>query len=249
MRSVVVFKTNTPTTSATSDREAVTTGGQNDVYTTLLTTRGRLRKISGGRSLDFGLIENRESYKLLCRFQSALEYSITANMKVDVDNKSFTVDTWEKVDEINHLYEFVLNIQKVFQVVLQLGSELVTNGSFTGNITGWNLMDDSGGAVSGFEWFYDTNKVTHAIGNSLTLFQSGVLDATKIYRVSMNISGTAGSVGVHLGSSLVPASLFAAGSGDVTFDSDWFNGVTIIKIHPSSDFNGSITNVSIKQIL
>lgn len=111
MRSVVVFLTNTPVTTATATREAVTTGGGNDVYTTLLTTRGRLRKKSGNRGLDLGLLAGQDSYELICRFQSSLESALKVNMKVTVDSANYTITTWEKVDQINHIYKFDLNIQ------------------------------------------------------------------------------------------------------------------------------------------
>lgn len=240
MRSVVVFKTNTPVITATADREAVTTGGQNDVYTTLLTTRGRLRKISGGRGLDFGLIENKESYKLLCRFQSALEYSITANMKVEVDNKGFTIDTWEKVDEINHLYEFVLNIQKVFDVVVQLGPELVRNGGFVTTYEPWEF---------GAGWAYDVNKMTFTPTGSIDVLRQlydTPVDQGTYLKVSFDITGTIGFVTAIVGSS--GHATFNAGSGSVSFSGVWDNGY-LIEFIPSANFNGSIDNVSVKEIL
>lgn len=111
MRSSVVFKTNTPTVNATADREAVTTGGENDVYSTLLTTRGRLRKKNGNRGLDLGLLSGQDSYELVCRFQSALESSLKVNMKVFVDSVEYTIASWEKIDQLNHIYKFDLNTQ------------------------------------------------------------------------------------------------------------------------------------------
>lgn len=113
MRSSVVFKTNTPVITATATREAITTGGENDVYTTLLTTRGRLRKRSGGRNLDLGLLTGQDSYELICRFQSALESALKANMKVFVDGIEYTIVTWQKTDQISHYYKFDLNTQIV----------------------------------------------------------------------------------------------------------------------------------------
>lgn len=111
MRSHVVFKLNTPTTAATSNREAITTGGQNDVYATLLTTRGRLRKNSGNRGLDFGLIASEDSYELICRFQSGIAAELRVNQKVMVDKDTYTIQSWEVLDQISHWYRFKLNIQ------------------------------------------------------------------------------------------------------------------------------------------
>lgn len=111
MRSSVVFKTNTPTLDKTASRSDVSTGGQNDVYSTILTTRGKLRKKSGGRGLDFGLIVGNDSYELICRFQTALASQLKVNMKVFVDSVEYTIASWEKVDQINHIYKFDLNTQ------------------------------------------------------------------------------------------------------------------------------------------
>lgn len=107
----MVFKLNTPTTAATSNREAITTGGQNDVYATLLTTRGRLRKNSGNRGLDFGLIASEDSYELICRFQSGIAAELRVNQKVMVDKDTYTIQSWEVLDQISHWYRFKLNIQ------------------------------------------------------------------------------------------------------------------------------------------
>lgn len=109
MRSSVQFLVNVPTAAATTTREAVTTGGLNDVYSVLLTTRGRLRKKSGNRSFMMGLIEIKESYELICRFQSTLESNLRVDNKVLIDSKTYTLNSWEKIDEINHLYVFDLN--------------------------------------------------------------------------------------------------------------------------------------------
>lgn len=100
MRSSVVFKQNNPTALG---------AGQQDVYTDLLTTRGRLRKMSGRKDLSFAMIEGADNYELICRFQSALESALKANMKVFVDSVSFTIQSWEKIDQLNHLYKFTLN--------------------------------------------------------------------------------------------------------------------------------------------
>lgn len=108
MRQVVYFLVNTPTTSATTSREVVVTG-KNDNYLVLLTTRGRLRKNRGSRDLSFGLVEQSETYELICRFQSTLESNLRVDMKIIIDQKTYTPASWEKMDELNHLYKFTLN--------------------------------------------------------------------------------------------------------------------------------------------
>lgn len=103
MRSTVVFKSNTPTVTPTR--------GGKDAYSTLLTTRGRLRKESGDRALSFAMISGQDSYILTCRFQSALESGLKVNGKVTVDGQEFTIASWKKIDQVNHWYEFRLNTQ------------------------------------------------------------------------------------------------------------------------------------------
>lgn len=100
MKQVVAFLENNPTDS--------TTGGAYDHYTTLLTTRGRLRKSSGSRSLSFGEILNQEQYELICRFQTALVIRI--DMKVGIDGGVYTISSWEKIDERRFYYRFKLNL-------------------------------------------------------------------------------------------------------------------------------------------
>lgn len=107
MRQSVEFLTNFPTNGATVSREPVVTG-KNDDYSIFLITRGKLTKRSGNRGLSFGLIEEGESWDLICRFQSALESNLRTDTKIVIDGKTFTPKSWEKQDQINHIYKFVL---------------------------------------------------------------------------------------------------------------------------------------------
>ncbi len=109
MRSSVQFLVNAATVNATTDREAIVTGGRNDAYVVLLTTRGRLRRKSASRGLDFGLVESKESYELICRFQADLESNLRIDVKLVINSKVFTISSWEKIDEIDNFYKFSLN--------------------------------------------------------------------------------------------------------------------------------------------
>lgn len=111
MRTTVIFLSNNPTTSATATREAVTTGGQNDVYSSSITTRGRLRKKNGNKDLALGLLSGQDSYELICRFQTAVNSILKVNGKVLVDSVEYTIQTWEVVDQVRHLYKIQLNTQ------------------------------------------------------------------------------------------------------------------------------------------
>lgn len=102
MRSSVAFLSNTPTPLGS---------GQKDAYSIFLTTRGRLRKKSGGRGLDLGLLAGNDSYELICRFDSAYVSALKNNGKVTVDSLLYTIASWEVVDQIKHFLKFDLNIQ------------------------------------------------------------------------------------------------------------------------------------------
>lgn len=122
MRSSVEFLVNNATTAATTDRAAIEVAGKNDNYVSLLTTRGRLRKKSGDRSLLAGLIESKETFELICRFQTTLESSLRSDVKIVIDGKIYTISSWEKIDEIKHWYKFLLNAS----------SEIFSAGNYPG---------------------------------------------------------------------------------------------------------------------
>lgn len=104
MRSVVQMLKNNPTPA--------TTGGQRDVYGVLLTTRGRLRKSSGGRTLSFAEIVNAESYRLITRYQQGIENDLRVDSKFIIDGLVYTLNSWDKYREINFYYLFDLSIYK-----------------------------------------------------------------------------------------------------------------------------------------
>lgn len=108
MRQNVYFLSNAATVSATTTRNATSSGGKNDNYSILLITRGMLRKSHGNRELSFGLVEEAESYTLICRFQTTLESNLRSDTKIIIDSKTYTIKSREKVEEINHLYKFTL---------------------------------------------------------------------------------------------------------------------------------------------
>lgn len=242
MRSSVEFFVNAATVNATTEREAVTTGGRNDSYVSLLTTRGRLRKKNGNRGLDLGLIESKETYELICRFQSTLESSLATDVKLVIDSKVFTIASWEKIDEIKHFYKFELNASSENVPIAEqtLGAELIANGTFTTNLNGW---------VAGTGWAWDSNtaKFTNVSGPA-PFYQLGVLSTTTYYRVSFDVVTTNGFVAFQFGNNRINAVV-----GTNTFDGYWANvlghgGITTYFM-PSADFDGYIDNVSVKEII
>lgn len=121
-----------------------------------------------------------------------------------------------------------------------VGSELITNGSFTGSAAGWTL---------GAGWTYGSDKVSFTPGAVTELKQTiGAAFTVPICRVSFTVGGTIGFVVVSLGRAGTNQ-VYDAGSGAVTFDgiAESFPGEIII-FTPSPDFNGSIDDVSLKEL-
>lgn len=102
LNKVVVFKQNTPTTLG---------AGAKDAYTTLLTTRGSLRKLNGNRGLSFGELLETNSFEMITRYQVALENNLKMSVKVEVEGKTYTIQSFEKVGEKRFYYKFILNQQ------------------------------------------------------------------------------------------------------------------------------------------
>ena len=115
-----------------------------------------------------------------------------------------------------------------------VGSELITNGSFTGSATGWVLG-------SGFT--YNNNAIDSVTGTGLD--QNGILGADKYYLVTFELSNSsAGVMRVELGTTT---------SG--TYGTDGVHSV--IKISNGTDFKvnclgsyvGTIDNVSVIELI
>lgn len=103
LHKVVVFKKNTPT--------ALTAGGA-DAYTTLLTTRGSLKKNNGARSLSYGEVMESNSYEMITRYQSSLETNLRVDTKVEIEGRTYTINSWEKIGESKFYFRFNLNEQR-----------------------------------------------------------------------------------------------------------------------------------------
>lgn len=125
-----------------------------------------------------------------------------------------------------------------------LGPEEITNGAFTTDATGWAL---------GSRWSYDStnHRIAHSVGTGGDLVQAGALVTNSRYRVSFTMTGTQGSVTVYLGEGT--GVVFPAQNADLTFDGTWIGpgttGGNKIIFNPFSQFDGSIDNVSVKEIL
>jgi hypothetical protein len=134
---------------------------------------------------------------------------------------------------------------KSLQSTAPLGSELVTNGTFDSN-TGWTW---------GTGWVYDaTNQeADHTTFNTAPLTQTINVVSGTTYQISFQIKNmTTGSVTIDIGG------VFVTNYGSyISFDyNSTFNrtlvanstGSVLLSITPTSNFDGSIDNVSIKAI-
>ncbi len=128
-----------------------------------------------------------------------------------------------------------------------LGPEEITNGTFTGNANGWVTGGDDDTLPSD-NWAYGTNNAQHTPGEDVVLRQDGELVYGETYKAQFTIGGTTGWVQVCLGENGDCAE-FDAGDGSVTFTGSW-EALTSSKIlfYPSSDFDGTIDNVSVKRV-
>lgn len=122
-----------------------------------------------------------------------------------------------------------------------LGSELVTNGTFTSDLTGW----------SGTNWSYSSGTALHTAGSTAALTQNISVTSGASYQVSFTITGrTAGSVAVTIGAVTLSADGAAtftasvAGAGLVA----GATGSVALSITPTSNFDGAIDSVSVKAI-
>lgn len=100
MRQKGILRKNTPV----SDQS----GGQSDNYADVLTCRGRLRKLKGGKSLEQGDVVIGKSYEWVCRFQSGIV--IDADTAWLISGQYYRISDYEKVDEINHFYRFIIDL-------------------------------------------------------------------------------------------------------------------------------------------
>lgn len=117
-----------------------------------------------------------------------------------------------------------------------LGSELVSNGDFASG-TGW---------TTGTGWAIGSGTATHSAGTASEISQSIAVTNDTYYRVEFDVSGrTAGSVAPELGGTAGTAI-----SADTTDEKETIRAGADADIAFSctSDFDGSIDNVSVKEI-
>ena len=120
--------------------------------------------------------------------------------------------------------------------ILPCGGDLIDNGSFNDGLNSWN--------ASGWTW--TDHKAKHTTGNTSTLSQSNdPLSIGSHYRLRFIISGmTAGTLTVKFGNAIIA---IITNNGSYEF-SGLADGV-ILKFTPTTDFNGSIDEVTLFRLL
>lgn len=82
--------------------------GNQDAYTVLLSTRGKLRKRSGNRASVTADIIIQNSWTLTVRKQNALVQALRPDLKWEIRGEWYTVQTWEDLKEDHRFYVFEL---------------------------------------------------------------------------------------------------------------------------------------------
>ena len=123
--------------------------------------------------------------------------------------------------------------------VATLGSELVTNGEFTGAATGWTL---------GANWAYGANNVVHTAGAVEALSQDISVVSGTVYVISFAQSAaTAGSLTIAIGAVSVDWAYWqSVKSVTITAGA---TGVLSFSVTPSTDYDGTLDDVSVKAIV
>src|SRR5580698_8090892 len=96
-RSKVTFLNNAPIANQS--------GGYVDNYIAFLTTWGQLRQNNGMRSLSTGEIVVETDFTLFTRYQLALASALVSNTLIQIPGdagvRTFTINSWSKVEEMN----------------------------------------------------------------------------------------------------------------------------------------------------
>ena len=127
------------------------------------------------------------------------------------------------------------------------GPELVTNGDFTGNATGWTL---------GTGWAYDTNNITATTAaNDTNARQTGVsLVNGGTYEITYTISGySAGGVQVRIfGTNMRGTATTRSANGTYTEEQTININTTVtteVRVYAIGTTTATIDNVSVREII
>jgi hypothetical protein len=135
---------------------------------------------------------------------------------------------------------------KSLQTTAPLGSELVQNGTFdTDQYWVWE---------TGWRWDNDNLEADHQTGNTASLTQNITVTSGRKYLITFTMRNrTAGSVSITVGGVQAYGSQGATSfGGNATYRAvviPTSSGSLPLAFNPTSDFNGSIDDVSVKEVL
>lgn len=90
-------------------KTANTSGGRDEAYADFLTTRGSVEKRDGFRNFSDGYDAIINTYVLHTYWRGDLEANLTRDTRVIYDNRSFRIETWERVNEERSFMKFTIS--------------------------------------------------------------------------------------------------------------------------------------------
>ena len=161
---------------------------------------------------------------------SAIGYSTTNSGQ---DNPLYDFRLYDNSFTLTEMQDLQIELNDKYLI---LGNELVVNGDFSNGLNNWN--DNSGGTIS-----IVNDKLVCNSSNGTFIFQSGVLDVSKLYKFTFEVSNyVSGAVyarsspinGVEYQQNGVYSDIIQGGNNKS------LGGVNFI---------GTIDNISVKEIL
>jgi hypothetical protein len=115
-----------------------------------------------------------------------------------------------------------------------LGADVLTNGAFTADLSGW---------TAGANWVWNSGGAQHTPGSTATLTQAlSGMTSDGVYYVTVTVTGrTAGSVAVSLG-----ATTFSFGNSTSGALKNATTATPTLTLTPTSDFDGTIDSISLQ---
>jgi len=136
-------------------------------------------------------------------------------------------------------------IFKGVQSTATLGAELVTNGAFTSDLSGWT--------DSGSSWSWVAGTALHTPGSASTLSQNITVTSGNTYYIELTITGrTAGTISVSVGSvSMVDSGSTTTFGSNTTYKKTLVaaaSGAVSLTLTPTSTFDGAIDAIIVKNV-
>lgn len=140
--------------------------------------------------------------------------------------------------------EFGNFVQGPAPSVASLGSELLTNGSFSTNLAGWTFVPG--------DWSWSAGTALHATGNVTPLSQNISVINGQHYLIQYTVSGAmAGTFEFQVDGAVVPTHNTIETTDTGSFSGSFIatsTGSVPFEIIPSTAFNSAFDSVSIKQV-